>query len=279
VTEGWLLVDKPAGPTSHDVVAAARKALGTREIGHAGTLDPQATGLLLLAVGRATALLQFTAFDKGYRAVARLGIETDTLDAAGKVLRESRVTCTPEAARDAFLALRGARKQRPPMVSAVKVAGKRLHALAREGKEVERPERDIEVSRVGVSRVELPDVEFDLDVSGGTYVRSLAEEAGRALGCGAHLLSLRRTRIGPFRVEDAVAPDTVAPSRLLPLHAALAHLPQRELSPAEATGVSHGRPVPWTGKGLVRLHSQSSLVAIAEGDGKKAQPRRVLAAQ
>lgn len=272
---GFLLVDKPAGPTSHDVVEEARRRLRTREIGHAGTLDPPATGLLLLAAGRATALLQFMEFDKAYRAVVRLGAETDTLDAAGKTLATKPVTCTPEQAAAAVLALKGKRLQRPPMVSAVKVGGKRLHELAREGKTVDRPEREIEVSRVEVVRVTLPDVEFDCDVSSGTYVRVLAEDLGRTLGCGAHLFSLRRTRVGPFRVENAVPPDRIEPARLAPASAGVAHLPARELSMEEAAAVGHGRGVAWGGKGLVRLVLGSRLLAIAEGSGTLAKPRRV----
>ncbi|MCE9581957.1 MAG: tRNA pseudouridine(55) synthase TruB [Planctomycetes bacterium] len=272
---GFIPVDKPAGPTSHDVVDEARRRLGTREIGHAGTLDPPATGLLLLAVGRATALLQFMEFDKGYRAVVRLGATTDTLDAAGEVLETRAVTCSPEDAAAAVRALRGKRKQRPPMVSAVKVGGKRLHELAREGKEVERAERDVEVTRVEVVRVALPDLEFDVDVSSGTYVRVLAEDLGRALGCGAHLLTLRRTRVGPFRVEDAVGLDGIAAARLLPPSVGVAHLPGRELTPAELAGVKNGRPVTWEGKGLVRLVADGKIFAVSEGNGGWAKSRRV----
>ncbi|MBI2919845.1 MAG: tRNA pseudouridine(55) synthase TruB [Planctomycetes bacterium] len=272
---GFLSVDKPAGPTSHDVVEDARRRLRTREIGHAGTLDPPATGLLVLAVGRATALLQFMEFDKSYRAVVRLGAETDTLDATGKVLATKPVTRSAEEAAAAILALKGKRLQRPPMVSAVKVGGVRLHELAREGKTVERPEREIEVSRVDVVRVALPDVEFDCDVSSGTYVRVLAEDLGRALGCGAHLFSLRRTRVGPFHVENAIPPSGIELSRLAPPSAGVAHLPARELSMEEAAAVGHGRAVAWTGRGLVRLVLGSRLLAIAEGSGTLAKPRRV----
>ena len=271
---GFLLVDKPAGPTSHDIVSEARKRLGTGEIGHAGTLDPPATGLLLLAVGRATALLQFTDFDKSYRAVVRLGAETDTLDAAGKVLSTKPVTCTPDEAAAAARALAGTRKQRPPMVSAVKVGGRRLHELAREGKEVDRPERTVTVSRLDVLRVALPDIELDLDCTSGTYVRVLAADLGAALGCGAHLLSLRRTRVGPFHVADAVPPDRIDASRLIPPVAAVAHLPGREVTAPEADGVSHGRPVSWEGKGLVRLVREGKMCAIAEGDGRMAKVKR-----
>ncbi len=272
---GFLLVDKPAGPTSHDVVEDARKHLGTMEIGHTGTLDPMATGLLVLAIGRATTILQFLEWDKGYLATARLGVETDSLDATGKVVASRPVTCTPDQAAAAFRALLGTRKQRPPMVSAVKVKGKRLHAIARQGKTVDRPERLITVHRADVVRVALPDVEFHVDVSSGTYVRVLAEEAGRALGCGAHLKALRRTTVGPFRVEDAVKPAEIDVKRLLPPAQALAHLPEFALDEGQAQAVSHGRVVRWGGTGLVRMTFGGKLRAVGEGDGKVAKPRRV----
>jgi tRNA pseudouridine55 synthase len=272
---GFLLVDKPAGPTSHDVVEKARRRLKTREIGHAGTLDPPATGLLVFAIGRATALLQFMEFDKTYRAVVRLGAETDTLDATGRVLRTAPVACTAEQAAAAARGLVGKRLQRPPMVSAVKVGGRRLHEIAREGREVDRPEREVEVKRVNVLGVKLPDVEFECDVSSGTYVRVLTTDIGAALGCGAHLLSLRRTRVGPFGVESAVPPQRIGPERLLPPAAGVAHLPERELTDGEAQAVSHGRALRWSGTGLVRLLHRGKLAAIAEGNGKQAKMRRV----
>ncbi len=272
---GFGLVDKPAGPTSHDVVLTARRVLGSRDIGHAGTLDPPATGLLVLAVGRATTLLQFMDFDKSYRAVLRLGSETDTLDATGKVLKTGAVACTPDEAAAAVRALAGPRLQRPPMVSAVKVGGKRLHELARAGKEVERPERRVIVSRVEVVKVALPDIEFDVDVSSGTYVRVLASDVGTALGCGAHLLSLRRTRVGPFRVDGSVPPKKLTRALLLPPAEGVAHLPAREITDGEAQAVSHGRALRWAGEGLVRLIHGGKLLAVAEGDGKQAKMRRV----
>ncbi|MCC6740835.1 MAG: tRNA pseudouridine(55) synthase TruB [Planctomycetia bacterium] len=272
---GFLLVDKPAGPTSHDVVEDARKRLHTMEIGHTGTLDPPATGLLVLAIGRATAVLQFLDWDKAYRGTARLGVETDTLDATGRVVASRPVTCNADQAAAAFRALAGTRRQRAPMVSAVKVKGKRLHVLARQGKVVDRPERVVTVHRAEVVRVALPDVEFDADVSSGTYVRVLAEEAGRALGCGAHLRALRRTRVGPFRVEDAMKPSEIDASRLRPPAEALAHLPEFALEEGQAQAVSHGRAVRWAGSGLVRMTFGGKLVAVGEGDGKVAKPRRV----
>ncbi|KAF0242291.1 MAG: tRNA pseudouridine55 [Planctomycetota bacterium] len=272
---GFLLVDKPAGPTSHDVVEDARTRLKTMEIGHTGTLDPMATGLLVLAIGRATAILQFLEWDKGYLGTARLGVETDSLDATGKILATRAVTCNDDQAAAAFRALLGTRRQRPPMVSAVKVKGKRLHTLARKGKTVDRPERVITVSKSEVVRVALPDVEFAVDVSSGTYVRVLAEEAGRALGCGAHLKALRRTRVGPFRVEDAVKPSEIDVKRLRPPAEALAHLPEFAMEEGQAQAVAHGRVVRWAGTGLVRMTRDGKLMAVGEGDGKVAKPRRV----
>jgi tRNA pseudouridine55 synthase len=220
VTDGFAIVDKPPGMTSHDVVGRARKLLHERRIGHAGTLDPDATGVLLLGIGRATRLLQFlSGRDKTYEAEIVLGVETDTLDAAGVVVAtHDMANTTSDAVVAAASRFVGDIEQVPPMVSAIKIGGRRLHELAREGIEVERPPRRVHVSRFDIEPLETgaggPAVyRAEIDCSSGTYVRSLAADLGRALGGGAHLRALRRTRVGPFTIDEACPLDelTVRP--------------------------------------------------------------------
>jgi tRNA pseudouridine55 synthase len=205
--EGLAVVDKPSGWTSHDVVAKLRGVLGTRKVGHAGTLDPSATGVLLVGVGRVTRLLRFlTALPKTYEGDIVLGVETTTLDADGEVTATYDMGyVTLEAAREAAGSLTGDILQVPPMVSALKVGGKRLHELARQGVEVERDARPVTVYRFDLE--ELPGepgvLRAEVQCSSGTYVRSLAADLGAALGGGAHLRNLRRTAIGSFSVEQA----------------------------------------------------------------------------
>lgn len=210
---GILLVDKPGGITSHDVVARARRALNTRRIGHAGTLDPMATGLLVLGVGAATRLLTFlVGLDKTYHATIRLGQSTDTDDADGQIVARAEASdlSTVTAARiDAGIArLTGPISQVPSRVSAIKVNGRRAYDLARQGAEVELKARDVVVSRFALVAVRegegCLDLDVEVDCSSGTYIRALARDLGADLGVGGHLTALRRTRIGPFDVRDAV---------------------------------------------------------------------------
>jgi tRNA pseudouridine55 synthase len=205
--DGIAVVDKAADWTSHDVVAKARGILGTKKIGHSGTLDPDATGILLLGVGRVTKLLRFlTALPKSYVGEVVLGTETDTLDAAGDVVAEHDMSgVTIADVRAAAGTLTGDIQQVPPMVSAIKVDGKRLYQLAREGKEIERPPRPVRVYRFDIEPLEgQPGVyRAEVDCSSGTYVRSLAADLGHALGGGAHLRNLRRTAIGSFDLSAA----------------------------------------------------------------------------
>ena len=205
--EGLAVVDKPSGWTSHDVVAKLRGVLGTRKVGHAGTLDPSATGVLLVGVGRVTRLLRFlTALPKTYVGEIVLGVETNTLDADGEVTATHDMAgVTLDAARAAAVTLTGDIMQVPPMVSALKVGGKRLHELARQGVEVEREARPVTVYRFELDEVpgEPGVLRAEVQCSSGTYVRTLAADLGAALGGGAHLRNLRRTAIGSFTVEHA----------------------------------------------------------------------------
>ncbi|HEY4929211.1 MAG TPA: tRNA pseudouridine(55) synthase TruB [Acidimicrobiales bacterium] len=203
---GLVVVDKEAGWTSHDVVARCRRTFGQKRVGHAGTLDPDATGVLLVGLGRSTRLMRFlTALPKTYEAEVVLGTATSTLDASGDVTGTWDMDdVSLSAVRDAAAALTGEIEQVPPMVSAVKIDGRRLHALAREGIEVDRPARPVTVYRYDVMPGMTPGVfRIEVECSSGTYVRVLAADLGEALGGGAHLRNLRRTRIGSFTTEDA----------------------------------------------------------------------------
>ena len=239
--DGLVVVDKEAGWTSHDVVAKARGILHTRKIGHSGTLDPDATGVLLLGVGRATRLLRFLhELPKSYTAEIVLGVETTTLDAGGEVVATHDMgAVTVEQAREAAAALTGDILQVPPMVSAVKVGGQRLHALARQGIEVEREARPVTVHRFDLLATDDPAVlRAEVVCSSGTYVRSLAADLGHALGGGAHLRNLRRTAIGPFTLADAHALDDLV---VLPIDAAVHALDAVTVDGPLDAAVRHGK--------------------------------------
>jgi len=256
VVDGLAVVDKPGGFTSHDVIGVCRKRFGQKRIGHAGTLDPDATGVLIVAFGRVTRLLQFvTGMSKAYEAEVVLGVATSTLDAAGEVTgRWDQSGVTLEQARKAAAGFIGTTWQVPPMVSAVKVGGRRLHQLARAGVEVERPAREIHVSRfdVGLSPDTAttgaaeepgdgPVLQVHIDCSSGTYVRVLAADLGAVLGGGAHVRRLRRTAFGPWTEDQAVALDSLDRDSLLPPLAALPWMDRVTISPEAAAEVAHGK--------------------------------------
>ena len=246
--DGLAVVDKPAGWTSHDVVAKARGLLGTRRVGHSGTLDPDATGVLLLGVGRVTRLLRFLGdHPKTYVGEMVLGMETTTLDASGLVTATHDMSAISdvevETAAAQFL---GEIEQIPPMVSAVKVDGRRLHELAREGIEVERQPRPVTIHALAVTPVGAEALLYRIDVtcSSGTYVRTLVADIGHALGGGAHLRGLRRTAIGPYTAEAAIPLDSLSPEGLLPPAAALAGHASLTVDDELAGLVRHGRVLP-----------------------------------
>jgi tRNA pseudouridine55 synthase len=249
MADGLAVVDKPAGWTSHDVVAKLRKQLGERRIGHSGTLDPDATGVLLVGVGRVTRLLRFlTALPKAYVGEVVLGVETSTLDAAGETVATHEMGGVTLADVEAAAAsLVGEIDQVPPMVSAVKVGGRRLHELARRGEEVERAPRRVRVERFAVAPAtsgEAGVYRVDVRCSSGTYVRVLAADLGHALGGGAHLRNLRRTAIGSFTESEALPLEKVAPDQLLPPGAALRDYASVAVDHDLATGVGHGKVYP-----------------------------------
>ena len=275
-----MVVDKPAGWTSHDVVSRCRRIFGQRRVGHAGTLDPDATGVLLVGLGAATRLLRFLSpLPKSYVGEVVLGVETSTLDDSGEVVATHDMSgIGPDDVRRAAAGLVGEILQVPPMVSALSVGGRRLHELARAGVEVEREARPVTIHRLEVAPAGDPAVyRIEVDCSSGTYVRSLAADLGTALGGGAHLRRLRRTAIGPFTAERARPLDQVGAGDVLPPAAAVAHLPAVG---ADAEAVRHGKvlTVDWPAEGPWAVLDGGELLAVYEryGDGR-AKPAVVLA--
>lgn len=277
-------MDKPAGPTSHDVVATVRRALKIRAVGHTGTLDPFATGLLVVLVGRATRLARFVEAEaKTYLATARLGTATDTDDLAGEAVREAPVGWNPAPAAIAagLAGFLGTSRQRPPAYSAKKVAGRRSYELARLGAAPELAEVEVTVHAIDLVEFAGDQVVFRATVSAGTYLRAIARDLGERLGGAAHLVALRREAIGSLRVEDAVPLDAIGPATaLLPPQAVLPGWPVRELSESELVAVGHGRAIGGAeGQGgSVLLLSGGQLAAVAESEGGQLRPVVVLEA-
>ncbi len=285
---GVLPVDKPLGVTSHDVVATARRALGVRRIGHTGTLDPFASGLLLLCVGEATRLAEYlTGMDKTYEATALLGVATDSGDRDGAVMASTEAWrgVSPEALEEALSGLRGTLSQVPPGLSAKKVDGVPAHRRVRRGEEVMLGPQTVTVHELTVTGFEPPDVRLRVRCSSGTYVRALARDLGAALGVGAHLTALRRTEVGPFTLEGAVtvaeleAEDRVDAALLSPARA-LSHLPRVAVDAGGAADLAHGRTVPVGGVGDAAVAAavwEHRLVAVGAVASGRFQPRKVLA--
>lgn len=251
MVSGILNVDKPSGITSHDVVNRVRRIAGQRRVGHAGTLDPLATGVLLVCLGRATRVSEYLMrTTKVYRARVRLGITTDTYDADGQMTEERPVDIDRETVEAALVSFRGPLLQVPPMYSAIKRDGQPLYRLARQGTTVEREPRAVEIYRLELIAWDAPEFTLEVACSAGTYVRSLAYDLGRELGCGAHLAGLIRLASGEFRVEDAVKLEEVTSETLAellhPVDAALRAFPALHLDETAALDVRLGRPVPVT---------------------------------
>ena len=285
--DGLLVVDKPAGWTSHDVVARCRRLARTRKVGHAGTLDPMATGVLLLGIGRATRLLGHLALaDKAYDATVRLGETTVTDDAEGDVLERADPSGVPDEALAAGVAaLTGRIEQVPSAVSAVKVGGVRSYARVRAGEGVELAARPVVVQRFDVVARRGADVDVRVEVSSGTYVRALARDLGRALGVGGHLTALRRTRVGPFdlaaaRTLAALSEDGVLDATVVRLDDAVAAgFPVRALTGDEALALAHGRRLLPTGRAGAHgaFAPDGRCVALVEDRGDAARPLVVFA--
>jgi tRNA pseudouridine55 synthase len=270
VAEGVLVVNKEAGWTSHDVVAKVRGLLSGVKVGHAGTLDPAATGVLPVLVGRATRVAEYLVdWDKEYRAVLRLGETTDTQDATGKVLAQADPSVVREAALHEVAArFRGPQRQVPPMYSAVKVGGRPLYKAARAGETVDRADRPIIVHALDILTVDGRDVTLRVVCSKGTYIRTLCADIGRALGVGGHLAALERRRVGPLSIEQALTVDQVADRvaigtlsrHLVPLNQVLDRLPGVTVTDAQARSVLHGGAV--SPVGIERLPCSSEPISI-----------------
>ncbi|MCX7800045.1 MAG: tRNA pseudouridine(55) synthase TruB [Fimbriimonadales bacterium] len=256
------MIDKPAGITSHDVVSRVRRSLGTRRVGHAGTLDPIATGLLVVAVGHATRFLNYLPLEpKRYEGVARFGVATATYDSEGEPT-ETRPIPEDLEERIGQVGERfvGAVRQLPPMFSAVKKDGRPLYEYARKGVEVEREEREVWIDALDVEVVPPDRARICVVCSGGTYVRTLVHDLGQAVGCGAHVVELRRTQVGRFRVEEAIAQEEASPERLIPLSEAL-DLPMARLTEPQLRLFRNGNPV------RMRLREPSPHAAVCDLEG------------
>jgi len=302
VSDGLLLVDKPAGLTSHDVVARVRRLAGTRRVGHAGTLDPMATGVLVLGIDKGTKLLTFlVGCDKTYAATIRLGQTTVTDDAEGEILESADASVlTPDQVGAAVQALTGAIEQVPSAVSAIKVGGQRSYARVRAGEQVELAARPVAVHRFDVLEhrsatadggTPVVDLDVEVEVSSGTYVRALARDLGAALGVGGHLTELRRTRVGRFAVADChplaeleatVAREGAGGIPLLSLSdAARSELAVRVLTDEQARALSYGQPVPSEQPGraepVAAFAPDGRLVAILDERAARARVHVVLA--
>ncbi len=291
VGDGLVVVDKPAGLTSHDVVARVRRLAGTRKVGHAGTLDPMATGVLVLGVERATRLLTYlVGAEKSYDATVRLGVTTVTDDAEGDVLERSDASgVTDEAVADGVRRLTGTLQQVPSAVSAVKVDGRRAYARVRAGEQVVLAARTVTVRRFDILAVQravaegspVVDVDVRVDCTAGTYVRALARDLGADLAVGGHLTALRRTRVGPYGLDVARTLDVLAESfSVLPMaDAARVAFPVRELDAEEVRRLVHGQRLAAVGLGeqpVAAFAPDGSLVAIVSETGPTARPLLVL---
>ncbi|HEX9013139.1 MAG TPA: tRNA pseudouridine(55) synthase TruB [Anaerolineaceae bacterium] len=286
---GVLVVDKPIGLTSHDVVQIVRKGTNIRRAGHTGTLDPRASGVLVILIGPAVRLSEYvSASDKRYQAIVRLGASTDTYDADGRITKSAPVNVTEEQFEEALQQFIGEIEQVPPPYSAVKVKGRKAYEMAREGEEVDLQPRKINVYNLELLEWAPPEAVIDVYCSSGTYVRSLAHDLGNALGCGAHLVGLRRTKSGRFTLRDAVPLRRLRDAfeagnwyqYLIPAADALADWPAVELGIDQVEAIRHGHRVPADAgsTGWARgISEQGELVALMEIDPDNGdwQPRKV----
>ena len=283
--EGLLVVDKPQGLSSHDVVARGRRAIGTRAIGHAGTLDPMATGVLVLCINKATRMSEYLLGEqKAYRGVIRLGQRTNTDDAEGEVIEERPINIADEAIASAAVQFSGPILQVPPQFSAIKQAGQRAYALARKGENVEMEARPVTIYQIELKRLSEETVEITVACSAGTYIRSLARDIGALLGCGGHLSALRRTRAGSFDLAQAIPLERLSEWRehLLPMDQAVMHFPAIHLDEHAAHALSMGQVVGGLAEreekedGLWRVYdSQGAFLAIGQITRQGLKPVKV----
>lgn len=282
---GILSLDKPLHLTSHDVVQTVRRLAGIRRVGHAGTLDPLATGVLVLALGRATRLLEYVmGLPKTYEARVRLGQISNSYDGEGEITEERPVTVNAGDIEAALRHFRGTIEQIPPMYSAIRKGGQRLYELARKGVEIEREAREVTIYELALVQWERPDVTLRVVCSTGTYVRSLAHDLGQTLGCGGYLAGLRRTAIGPFTLADAVPLDDLTAANwqthLQAADAAVQHLPQLEVSKEAADRLAQGQRLPQKEEepdaDLVRAYDRAGrFVGVVAAEGEQWRPRKI----
>lgn len=286
---GLLVVDKPVGPTSHRVVEVVRLGTGVRKVGHAGTLDPRASGVLVLCLGAATRLSEFLSTStKGYAAVVRFGTATRTYDGDGEVVRHTGVAPNRGAVEELLPHFTGALEQIPPPFSAIKISGRKAYELARRGEEVELGPRRVTIELLEIVAYQPPDLTLQIECSAGTYIRSLAHDLGERLGCGAHLWALRRTRAGPFTLDQALPlarleagfSDGSWEAHLLPAMDALRGMPKVPVGSEALERVRNGHPIAALGvaDGLAAgIGPDGELVAILEGRsrGQLWHPRKV----
>ena len=285
MTSGILLLDKPVGPTSHDAVARVRRAAGLRRVGHAGTLDPLASGLLLMGLGPAARFLEYlVGLDKTYETTVLLGQATTTYDAEGEVTAERPVDVSAEQIAAALAAFRGPIRQRVPSHSAVKRDGRPLYESARRGEVIDLPQRDVVVHALDLLAFDPPLVTLRVACSSGTYIRSLAHDLGAALGCGGHVVALRRTAVGVFSVDDAISLDILTPEsvvvHLRPPAAAVAHLPRLDVGESDALRLSVGQRLPAAADALpgnaAAFGPDGRFLGVVEVDGDVIRPRKML---
>lgn len=285
VEDGLLVIDKPTGPTSFDIVARVRRDLRVKKAGHCGTLDPAAGGVLLVVVGRATRLAEYTAkYKKTYEAVVRLGVSTDTDDGEGEIISENEVpTLSVEDIEAVLTVFTGEIEQRIPAYSAVKISGERLYKKARRGEEIKTPLRKVTVYDIKLVGFNPPELTINVVCAGGTYVRALARDIGEKLGCGAHLSRLTRTSVGPYRLDVACPPETVSELNgnegcFIPFDEMLPETPFLDLDYDSASAITYGRYLQVSegiAPGIVKLYFGSALIALASFDGKDIKPEKV----
>ena len=275
---GLIVVDKPEGPSSHNIVSAVRRGTGVRKVGHAGTLDPRASGVLVLCLGPATRLSEYlSSSTKSYRATVRFGESTRTYDGEGEPTRSTGESPTGEEIETALEAFRGEIQQVPPPFSAVRVKGKKAYQLARQGKPVALDARPVTFYRLDMLSYVPPELVLDIECSAGTYIRSLAHDLGETLSTGAHLSALRRSRAGPFDLEDAVSFDYLQQAietgtwerHLIPAVDALPSLPIVQVEPGETERIRNGLSIPAGGEAIDLARAvdpEGELVAILEAD-------------
>lgn len=286
---GLLIVDKPVGPTSHQVVGMVRKGTGIRKVGHAGTLDPRASGVLVLCLGAATRLSEYlSSTTKEYEAIVRFGVSTRTFDGDGEITRRTGRAPTRREIETCLPAFRGEIEQQPPPFSAIKVQGRKAYELARAGDDPELAPRTVTISRLELRSYQAPDLALKIECSAGTYIRSLAHDLGEQLGTGAHLAGLRRTRAGPFQLEQATPWPMLEVGMMtdkweryvLPATEALPDLTAIVVPPQSVEAIRFGHPIPTSSPaaGMAKaVDGDGELIAILEAvdEGSMWHPRKV----